>query len=122
MKTNLQALRKRAGYRSAKSFAEHVGISVGTYTDYEQGRISLSLERAWEFADILNCTLDELAGREFIPASDRMSDPFESELVDTYRLLDVRGKTHVLDDARAQRELSLKKSEGSGDVSEEMTA
>lgn len=122
MRTQLQAMRKRAGFSSAKAFAEHMGISASTYTQYEQGQRSMSLEKAWEFADVLNCTLDELAGREFHPAEERSADPFESELVDAYRSLDVRGKMHVLDDARAQRELSLKKSEGSGDVPEEMTA
>ena len=32
MKTNLQALRKSAGFKSAAAFAEYAGISVGTYS------------------------------------------------------------------------------------------
>lgn len=64
MKTNLQTMRKRAGFRSAKAFADHIGMSVNTYTNYEQGVSAISLEKAWEFADELNCTLDEIAGRE----------------------------------------------------------
>ena len=63
MKTSLQAMRKKAGYRSARVFAEHIGMNVATYTDYEQGRHSFTLEKAWEFADLLGCSLDELAGR-----------------------------------------------------------
>ncbi|MEG0778930.1 MAG: helix-turn-helix transcriptional regulator [Oscillospiraceae bacterium] len=73
MKTNLQHCRKAAGFKSAKAFAEHAGISVGSYTQYEQGQISLSLEKAWEFADLLDCSLDELAGRER-PAKDYSDD------------------------------------------------
>ena len=63
MKTNLQALRKAAGFKSAKAFAHHIGMNVNTYTDYEQGRRMFALDQAWEFADALGCTLDELAGR-----------------------------------------------------------
>lgn len=63
MQTNLQAVRRAAGYRSARAFAEHLGISVNTYTAYEQGRVSLTAERLWEFADALGCTADELLGR-----------------------------------------------------------
>ena len=63
MKTNLQAMRKAAGFKSARAFAEHIGMNVSTYTDYEQGRRMFALEQAWEFADALGCTLDELAGR-----------------------------------------------------------
>lgn len=63
MKTNLQAMRKAAGYKSAVAFARAIGINEHTYTEYEQGRIPFTLEQAWEFADALNCTLDEIAGR-----------------------------------------------------------
>lgn len=83
MKTNLQTVRKSAGYKSAKSFAKSLGISAATYTDYEQGRRAFTLERAWEFADALGCSLDELAGRAWPPEG--ASDPYEAELVECYR-------------------------------------
>lgn len=111
MKTRLQAMRKRAGFKSAKAFAEHMGLNVYTYTDYEQGRISLTLEQAWEFADVLGCTLDELAGRDFQPPGEVVTDPFERELVDLYRACGPKAKGHILDDARGQRELALKRAE-----------
>lgn len=79
MKTNLQQLRKAAGYNSARAFAEAVGISVNTYTGYEQDRIKLTLERAWLLADFLGCTLDELAGRPF-DAERTYADPRQAEL------------------------------------------
>ena len=63
MKPNLQAIRKRAGFSSAVEFANHVGISPRTYTNYEQGTRQLTLAQAWEFADILGCSIDEIAGR-----------------------------------------------------------
>lgn len=79
---SLQRLRKAAGFKSAKAFADYVGINPSTYTDYEQGKASLSYERAWQLADAAGCTLDALGGREppgaFLDAS-------ESELVGNYR-------------------------------------
>lgn len=63
MKFNVQAMRKRAGFKSAKAFALYAGINPNTYTDYEQGRINLTLDKAWELADEFHCSLDELAGR-----------------------------------------------------------
>lgn len=63
MKPKLQELRKAAGWKSARAYAEHMGMNVSTYTDYEQGRISMPIERAWAIADDLDVTLDELMGR-----------------------------------------------------------
>ena len=89
MRTNLQSLRKAAGYKSAREFAEKIGMPVATYTDYEQGRRSFTLERAWEFADVLDCSLDELAGRDFKDPKEqgRQLTPDESSLLDSYRML-----------------------------------
>lgn len=83
IKTNLQEMRKRAGYKSAREFAESIGMSVGTYTNYEQCKANMSLVQAWEFADILNCTLDELAGRR--PPEQPSITPNEHRLLDVYR-------------------------------------
>lgn len=78
MKTQLQRIRKEKGFKSARAFAEHIGMSKNTYTNYEQGTRPLTLELAWEFADALECTLDELAGREW-PAP-AFSDPGQAAL------------------------------------------
>ena len=85
MKTRLQELRKKAGFQSAVAFAEHYGINAGTYTNYEQGKRNLTLEKAWEFADLLGCSLDELAGRQWPPeGASASSDPMREELVRCY--------------------------------------
>lgn len=62
---NLQRIRKDAGYKSAASFANVLGVKTGTYTSWEQGESIFSYEQAWEIADALHCTLDELGGRQF---------------------------------------------------------
>lgn len=80
---NLQRLRKNGGYSSAKAYAEHMGYNPNTYTQYEQGLISISYERAWEIADDLGCTLDDIGGRKppriyADPNQQRLNDCFEN--------------------------------------------
>ena len=83
-KSNLQAMRKRAGYKSAREFALHAGVPVDTYTAYEQGKTNMTLLQAWEFADMLGCTLDELAGRKSPNDSDNLNAD-EQRIIDAYR-------------------------------------
>ncbi|MBE5023970.1 helix-turn-helix transcriptional regulator [Olsenella sp. DSM 107455] len=83
--STLQALRKKAGFRSATAFAEKIGMNAYTYTNYEQGKANFTLEKAWEFADLLGCSLDELAGRQWPPeGASAPADPMREELVRCY--------------------------------------
>lgn len=105
MKTQLQRIRKLRGFKSAKAFAEHIGMNPHTYTDYEQGRRTFTLESAWEFADALNCTLDDLAGRDFKAAV--YADPRQAVMNDDYARLSDAGK-----DAAAGAVRGIRASEG----------
>lgn len=78
----LQSLRKAAGFKSARVFAEHIGYSPSAYTEYEQGRRMFTYEQAWDFADALNCTLDELGGRK--PPERTYRDPLQASLNASY--------------------------------------
>lgn len=85
MKTNLQEMRRKAGFKSARAFAESIKMNPTTYTQYEQGIRNFTLEKAWEFADALDCSLDELAGRQWPPRGAAGSaDPMRDELVRCY--------------------------------------
>lgn len=84
MKTRLQELRKAAGYRSAESFAERMGIKVKTLRNYEQGVTDFSLDFACNVCNVLGCTLDELVGREV--------DPVTGHFVMTLNTLDERDR------------------------------
>lgn len=75
---NLQRLRKEAGYKSAKAFADAANINPGTYTSYEQGERSFSYDTAWDMADVLHVTLDELGGRKF--DARRFADPRQEKM------------------------------------------
>ena len=105
MKTQLQRIRKDRGFKSAKAFAEHIGMSKDTYTNYEQGARPITLELAWEFADVLGCTLDELAGRDF--KADSYADPRQAVMNEDYAHLSDAGK-----DAAAGAVRGIRASEG----------
>lgn len=64
---SLQTLRKAAGYRTSKEFAQSIGIPPTTYMRYEQCSDGLEsripLKAAWIIADALDCTIDMLVGR-----------------------------------------------------------
>ncbi len=92
---SLQNRRKGAGFSSAGKFAAHMEISTDTYTGYEQGRIALPLDKAWEFADELNCTLDELVGRDFPRPA--FGDPRQERLNGCFESLNDESKTQVAD-------------------------
>lgn len=98
MKTQLQHLRKARGYKSAKAFAERVGMNTRTYTNYEQGVTSLTLEKAWEFADALDCSLDELAGRK--RPRKAFSNPEQEALNGYYESMNENGRTALVESAR----------------------
>ena len=103
-RSNLQAMRKRAGFKSAREFAEHAGINVKTYTNHEQGDASMSLLQAWEYADLLDCTLDELAGRKSPNAHPSISAD-EQVVVDGYRIADATQKRRMLSAAKLEIEM-----------------
>lgn len=72
-KRTLQRMRREAGYRSAKDFAESVGIPMSTYARYERAgdgpECGIPLPSAWAIADALGCSIDLVVGREDIDAA-----------------------------------------------------
>lgn len=108
----LQQLRKQAGYKSAAAFAEELGIKVGTYTTYEQGKASFSIETAWDMADVLDVTLDELVGREWPPGSSPALTADERKLVDDYRRADESDRPALASMAAAVAYAGEAKNEG----------
>ena len=63
MQTKLKEIRKSRGF-TGEQIAERLGVSQSTISAWETGRTPFSLEQACQLADILRCTLDELAGRK----------------------------------------------------------
>lgn len=104
-KRTLQRLRREAGYRSAKEFAEALGIPGSTYACYERAGdgadCGIPLPAAWQIADKLGCSIYLIIGREDIDASrcttmqeriDSLSRS-SSEILDDYlRFLEYRDR------------------------------
>ena len=90
MKTKLQEIRKNAGYKSAKAFAEAHGINVRTYTNYEQGVRDIDVSTLWQLADIFECTIDELVGRKSPERSN--ADPVKRRINEAYDAMNEAGK------------------------------
>lgn len=94
---SLQQARKAAGFKSAKAFADHLGIPVSKYTEYEQGRHGFTYEQAWIFADALGCTIDEIGGRK--TPEHHSPDPHQEILNDCYQQMNARGRERLAEEA-----------------------
>lgn len=95
MNLQLKYLRKKAGYRNRADFVAALGDSytVRKITSWENGERMLSLEQACDIADLLDCTLDELAGREWSPPA--YSDNRQQALNHSYSMLNDQSKTDL---------------------------
>ena len=62
MKTNMKAIRILRGIKQ-QDIADQLGVKIATYRAWEGGRNRMNLDDAVAVANILGCTLDELAGR-----------------------------------------------------------
>lgn len=104
----IKTLRKSAGFKSAKSFAESAGVSANAYVECEQGRSSLTYANAWKIADALEITLDELGGRAWPPEGSEAShpspaDPARAELVAIYDSCERPAREGILASARSMQ-------------------
>lgn len=95
MKLQLQRLRKQAGYSNRDSFADALGVNHATYKAWESGRTRLKLEDACDIADLLRCSLDELAGRDFAPAE--YSDPRQRVMNAAFEGMNDAGKEDAVE-------------------------
>lgn len=63
-KDNLKYMREKVGYTSAKDFAKSLKIPYTTYLGYENQGREPKYDLLCKIATALNCTTDELLGRE----------------------------------------------------------
>lgn len=105
MNLRIQEHRKRAGYSSARAFAEDHGYNVKTYTNWEQSAAMPPLEKAWELADIFGCAIDDLVGREQ-PSSGISISEDERRILDDYRACTPERKREASQYLRERRAFS----------------
>lgn len=65
MNLQLKRLRKQAGFKTQGDLAAALGIPERRYASWERGEVAMSLEQAIMVSEVLGCTLDELAGRDW---------------------------------------------------------
>lgn len=116
MKTNLQLLRVQHGFKSARAFAEYYGFNVGTYTNLEQGVNKMSINTAWELADIFQVSLDELVGRSF-KQRPSYEDWQVEELVESFESLDDAGKDAIMEQVEFQTMKKQREMKSAGQTS-----
>lgn len=64
MGKSIQELRRDAGFRSAREFAEECGFSPSSLARYEKEPAAIPMKSAWVMADVLGCSIDDIAGRD----------------------------------------------------------
>lgn len=66
MKTNIKAMRK-VRKMTQDDLAAEIGVTKRVISSWERNESEITLEDACAVANLFNCTLDELAGRDFNP-------------------------------------------------------
>ena len=100
----IKKMRERKGM-TQQEVADYLGIKKPRYGDWERETREINLRDAIRLADLFDCTLDELAGREW-PRVEASLSPAERELVDAYRASDERGRGNIADTARREKSAS----------------
>ena len=113
MASGLQELRKRAGYRTARDFAEAMGIPFTTSARYESSPEKSPLAAAWRLADEFGVSIDIIVGRnEPAPAEERgelqlrydaLAPEFQSSLDDYLDFLTAKNADTTQRKAEAER-------------------
>lgn len=89
MASTLQDMRKEAGYKTAREFAEAIDVPVATYARYEQSPTKIPIKNAWHIADVLGCSIDAVVGREHVDVDSMRGEVqrFYDDLSDDSRAL-----------------------------------
>lgn len=100
MGETLKEKRKEAGFKSVSDLCERLGdVKCKRYYMYEQGKSPMPLDLAIRVANLLDCPLDELLGRDpEVPAASLARD--EIELLAYYQKCDVLNRQTILTVAR----------------------
>lgn len=97
MELQLKTLRKLRGMTQTE-LARAVGSTMRVVSAWERGETSLPFEDACRIADVLECSLDALAGREW--GGELFADPGKNALVGYYDSMNERGRTTLVESAR----------------------
>jgi len=99
MNLQLRELRRARGLKQSE-LARMLHTTERVVGSWERGESALPLDDACALADILNCTLDRLAGRQVV-AGGLLLERNEKELLERYENMNERGQQVVLEVVRS---------------------
>ena len=89
MAKTIKDLRQEKGYRSAREFADALGIATSSMSRYDKDPEAIPLKHAWAMADLLDCSIDEVVGRERVTSgASELQDFYDGLLPETRALVD----------------------------------
>lgn len=97
MELQLKRLRRLKGLTQTQ-LAEEIDSTMRVVSAWERRETSLPFEDACRIADVLECSLDELAGREW--RGERFADPGKNALVGYYDSMNDKGRDLLVQSAK----------------------
>lgn len=89
MAKSIKDLRQEKGYRSAREFADALGIATSSMSRYDRDPETIPLKHAWAMADLLDCSIDEVVGRSHVTSgANELQDFYDGLLPETRALMD----------------------------------
>ena len=108
MENNLRKLRKEM-HMTQEKLASFIGATKRQIGAWERGENDLPLDYAHLIADVFNCSLDELAGRDdYLDATQTLTTSDEQELLALYRRMEPAQKLAIMEVARSMAVASEK--------------
>lgn len=105
MAKTIKDLRQERGYRSAREFADALGIATSSMSRYDKDPETIPLKHAWAMADLLDCSIDEVVGREHVTAgASELQDFYDGLLPETRALMDDLIEFARMKDAAVRRQ------------------
>ena len=98
MNLKLRQLREERGY-TQRELGDAIGVTLRKISSWENLEVRIPLLDAARIADVFGCSLDELAGRDWHPASD-YADPRQAELNRCWESLDPERQDRIIASAQ----------------------
>ena len=89
MAKTIKDLREEKGYRSAREFADAVGIATSSMSRYDRDPETIPMKHAIAMANLLGCSIDEIVGRAPVTSGrNELQDFYDGLLPETRALMD----------------------------------
>ncbi len=97
MDLQMKRIREARGL-SQQCVAGKIDVPVRRYGSWEREERKINFEDACRIADVLGCSLDELAGREW--RGEKLGDPGKNALIGYYDSMNEHGRATLVESAR----------------------